>query len=75
MAQYAKGIRMSVGIVLSICALGAGWYKFHETYATAAYVNDKDKDCLEKVAGNRKSVPLNHGWICSARRVGTNLGD
>ena len=30
---------------------------------------------LEDVAGRKKLVPLNHPWIESARRVGTNLGD
>jgi 6-phosphofructokinase 1 len=30
---------------------------------------------LEKVAGKRKSVPLDHPWIQSARCVGTCLGD
>ena len=30
---------------------------------------------LEKVAGRRKTVPLDHPWIESARRVGTCLGD
>lgn len=30
---------------------------------------------LEKVAGKRKTVPLNHSWIQSARLVGTALGD
>ncbi|HZQ47987.1 MAG TPA: 6-phosphofructokinase, partial [Verrucomicrobiae bacterium] len=30
---------------------------------------------LEKVAGKRKTVPLDHPWIQSARYVGTNLGD
>jgi 6-phosphofructokinase 1 len=30
---------------------------------------------LEKVAGKRKSVPLDHSWITTARRVGTCLGD
>lgn len=30
---------------------------------------------LEKVVGNRKTVPLDHPWIESARRVGTNMGD
>jgi 6-phosphofructokinase 1 len=30
---------------------------------------------LEKVAGKRKSVPLDHSWIRTARRVGTCLGD
>lgn len=30
---------------------------------------------LEKVAGKRKTVPLDHPWINSARCVGTCLGD
>ena len=30
---------------------------------------------LEQVVGKQKQVPLNHAWIESARRVGTNLGD
>jgi 6-phosphofructokinase 1 len=30
---------------------------------------------LELVAGKRKTVPLDHPWIESARRVGTSLGD
>jgi phosphofructokinase-like protein len=30
---------------------------------------------LEKVAGKRKTVPLDHSWIHSARLVGTALGD
>jgi len=30
---------------------------------------------LEKVVGKRKTVPLDHPWIMSARRVGTSLGD
>jgi len=30
---------------------------------------------LEKVAGKLKSVPLNHSWIDSARKVGTCFGD
>jgi phosphofructokinase-like protein len=30
---------------------------------------------LEKVAGKRKTVPLDHPWIHAARHVGTNLGD
>lgn len=29
----------------------------------------------EEVAGKRKTVPLDHPWIHSARLVGTNLGD
>ena len=30
---------------------------------------------LEKVAGKRKVVPLDHPWVESARNVGTSLGD
>lgn len=30
---------------------------------------------LEEVVGKRKTVPLDHPWIESARRVGTSLGD
>lgn len=30
---------------------------------------------LEEVAGRKKLVPLDHPWIVSAKRVGTNLGD
>jgi 6-phosphofructokinase 1 len=30
---------------------------------------------LEKVAGKRKAVPLDHSWIQTARHVGTCLGD
>jgi len=30
---------------------------------------------LEQVAGKRKTVPLDHAWIQSARQVGTSLGD
>ncbi|MCB0281865.1 MAG: 6-phosphofructokinase [Calditrichae bacterium] len=30
---------------------------------------------LDKVAGKRKYVPLDHPWVDSARRVGTCLGD
>jgi 6-phosphofructokinase 1 len=30
---------------------------------------------LEKVVGQRKTVPLDHPWVETARRVGTSLGD
>lgn len=30
---------------------------------------------LEKVAGNRKTVPIDHPWVESARLLGINLGD
>jgi len=30
---------------------------------------------LDQVVGKIKTVPLDHPWIESARRVGTSLGD
>ena len=30
---------------------------------------------LEKVAGKRKVVPLDHPWIQCARKLGVGLGD
>ena len=30
---------------------------------------------LEEIVGKRKTVPLDHDWVETARRVGTNLGD
>ena len=30
---------------------------------------------LEKVAGKRKAVPLDHSWVQTARHVGTCMGD
>jgi hypothetical protein len=30
---------------------------------------------LEEVVGRIKTVPLDHSWIESARRVGTSFGD
>lgn len=30
---------------------------------------------LKEVVGKRKTVPLNHPWVDSARRLGTNMGD
>jgi ATP-dependent phosphofructokinase / diphosphate-dependent phosphofructokinase len=30
---------------------------------------------LIEVAGKVKTVPVGHGWITSAREVGTNFGD
>jgi len=41
----------------------------------AARGNGTEAVPLEKVAGKRKTVPLDHDWIQSARRVGTCLGD
>lgn len=42
---------------------------------TAARGEGSEPVPLEKVAGKRKTVPLDHPWIESARRVGTCLGD
>lgn len=41
----------------------------------AARGDSADAVPLEKVAGKLKTVPLDHHWIESARRVGTCLGD
>ena len=30
---------------------------------------------LEKVAGKRKIVPVDHSWVLTARHVGTCMGD
>jgi 6-phosphofructokinase len=30
---------------------------------------------LQEVAGKRKLIPLDHDWVLTARRMGTNLGD
>jgi 6-phosphofructokinase 1 len=30
---------------------------------------------LEDVVGRRKSVPLDHPWVQTARRIGVSLGD
>ena len=30
---------------------------------------------LEKVAGKRKSVPRDHSWVETARKLGTSLGN
>ena len=30
---------------------------------------------LEEVAGRRKTVPLNHPWITTARSLGVSVGD
>jgi 6-phosphofructokinase 1 len=41
----------------------------------AARGNGAEAVPLEKVAGKRRTVPLDHPWIQSARLVGTALGD
>jgi len=30
---------------------------------------------LESIVGRRKTVPIDHPWVISARKIGTNLGD
>jgi 6-phosphofructokinase 1 len=30
---------------------------------------------LAEVAGKKKTVPLDHPWLCAARAVGTCFGD
>jgi 6-phosphofructokinase 1 len=41
----------------------------------AARGDSTEAVALEEVAGRRKPIPLDHPWLDSARRVGTNLGD
>ncbi len=41
----------------------------------AARENKAEPVSLEQVVGKVKTVPLDHSWIESARRVGTSLGD
>jgi 6-phosphofructokinase len=41
----------------------------------AACGEDTEPVPLEEVVGIRRTVPPDHPWITSARRVGTNLGD
>ena len=41
----------------------------------AARGDDTKPVAIESVAGKVKTVPLDHPWIRSARRVGTNFGD
>jgi ATP-dependent phosphofructokinase / diphosphate-dependent phosphofructokinase len=41
----------------------------------AARGEGTDSVPLEKVAGKRKTFPLDHPWITSAHLVGTSLGD
>jgi 6-phosphofructokinase 1 len=47
----------------------------HFGIMVAARGDTTDPVPLEKVAGKRKTVPLDHSWIETARRVGTCLGD
>jgi ATP-dependent phosphofructokinase / diphosphate-dependent phosphofructokinase len=41
----------------------------------AARGDDAEPVPLDKVAGNRKEVPVDHPWIAAARAVGTCMGD
>ena len=41
----------------------------------AAHGDRAEPVALEQVVGKLKTVPLDHPWIESARRVGTSLGD
>ena len=41
----------------------------------AARGDSAEPVALEQVVGKIKTVPLDHSWIESARRVGTSLGD
>jgi ATP-dependent phosphofructokinase / diphosphate-dependent phosphofructokinase len=41
----------------------------------AAHGDKAEPVALDQVVGKIKTVPLDHSWIASARRVGTNLGD
>jgi 6-phosphofructokinase 1 len=47
----------------------------HYGVMVAARGDDTEPVPLEKVAGKRKCVPLDHSWVKAARRVGTCLGD
>jgi 6-phosphofructokinase 1 len=41
----------------------------------AAHADKAEPVPLEEVVGKIKTVPLDHSWIESARRVGTSFGD
>lgn len=41
----------------------------------AAHGEGVEAVSLKQVVGKRKTVPLDHAWVSSARRVGVNLGD
>ena len=47
----------------------------HYGVMVAARGDDTEPVPLEKVAGKRKVVPVDHSWVNTARRVGTCLGD
>ena len=47
----------------------------HYGVMVAARGDDTEPVPLEKVAGKRKTVPPDHSWVKTARRVGTCLGD
>ena len=41
----------------------------------AAHGDDAYPVPLDQVAGKRRGVPVDHGWIAAARAVGTCMGD
>ena len=47
----------------------------HYGVMVAARGDDTEAVPLERVAGKRKIVPVDHSWIQTARHVGTCLGD
>jgi len=47
----------------------------HYGVMVAARGDNTEPVPLEKVAGKRKSIPPDHSWVLTARRVGTCLGD
>ena len=47
----------------------------HYGVMVAARGDDTEAVPLEKVAGKRKCVPVDHSWVKTARRVGPCLGD
>jgi 6-phosphofructokinase 1 len=49
--------------------------KGHYGVMVAARGDGTEPVPLEEVVGKRKTVPLDHPWLESARAVGTNLGD
>jgi ATP-dependent phosphofructokinase / diphosphate-dependent phosphofructokinase len=50
-------------------------HKGHYGVMVAARGDGTEPVRLEDVAGKPKIVPLDHPWLASARRVGTNFGD
>ncbi len=59
--------------------LGTACADFIAAGMSGAMVAIRDNECvpvpLEEVAGRRKTVPLDHPWILTARNLGVGLGD